>query len=134
MHHEYSGASAGVNGSYINDIKSRMKREGMSFIQQYSMRKGLKTFGRETGMKSMTKEIEQLHQRNSLKPINLSSMTDGEKARVQNAIMLLAQKDSEDEVSKIETGVQWKRNSEVAFSGTNKSIFFRFLRVSRLQT
>ena len=98
MHHEYSGASAGVIGSYINDIKSRIKREGMSFIQQYSMRKGLKTFGRETEIKSMTKEIEQLHQRNSFKPINVSSMTDKEKARVQDAIMLLAQKDSEDEV------------------------------------
>jgi len=46
----------------------------MSFIQQYRMRKGLKTFGRETGMKCMTKEIEQLYQRNSFKPINVSSI------------------------------------------------------------
>jgi len=98
MHHEYSGASAGVIGSYISEIKSKIVREGMSFIQQFSMRKGLKAFGRETGMKIMTKEIEQLHQRNSFKPINVSSMTDGEKARVQDAIILLAQKDSENEV------------------------------------
>ena len=91
-HHEYSGASAGMIGSYISEIKSKIVREGMSFIQQFSMRKGLKAFGRETGMKSMTKEIEQLHQGNSFKPINVCSMTDGEKARVQDAIMFLAQK------------------------------------------
>jgi len=85
-YHEYSSASAGVIGSY------KIAREGMSFIQQFSMKKGLKAFCRETGMKSMTKEIEQLHQGNSFKPINVCSMTDGEKARVQNAIMFLAQK------------------------------------------
>jgi len=62
------------------------------------MRKGLKAFGRETGMKSMTKVIEHFHQCNSFKPIHVCSMTDGEKARVQDAIMLLAQKDSENEV------------------------------------
>ena len=72
----------------------------MTLIQQFGMRKGLKAFGRETGMKSMTKEIhvQQLHQRNSFKPINVRSMTDEEKARLQDAIMLLVQKDSENEV------------------------------------
>ena len=97
-YHEYSSASARVIGAYISEIKSKIVREGMSSIQKFSMRKGLKAFGRETGMKSMTKEIEQLHQRNSFKLINVRSMTDGEKARVQDAIMLLAQKDSENEV------------------------------------
>ena len=98
MYHEYSGTSAGVIGSFISNIKSNIRREGISFIQQFSMRKGLKTFGKETSMKSMTKEIQQLHQRNSFKPIDVSNMTDGEKARVQDAIMLLTQKESEDEV------------------------------------
>ena len=90
--HLYSSASAGVIGACINEIKSGIEREGISFIQQFSMRKGLKAIGRETGMKIMTKEIEQLHKRNSFKPINVCNITDGEKARAQDAIMLLTQK------------------------------------------
>ena len=97
-YHEYSSASAGVIGAYISGIKSKIEREGISFIQQFCMRKRLKAFDRETGMKSMVKEIEHLHQRNSFKPINVCNMTDGEKARVQDAIMLLTQKDSEEDV------------------------------------
>ena len=93
-----------MNGSSISEIKSKVLREGISFIQQFSMRKGLKAFGRETGMKSMKKKSEQLHQRNSFKPINVYSMTDGEKARVQDAIMLLAQTDSENGL--IKTSIQ----------------------------
>ena len=85
-------------GACINGIKSGIEREGIRYIQQFSMNKGLKTLGKEIGMKSMTKEIEQLHKRNSFKPINVCNMTDGEKARVQDAIMLLTQKDSEEDV------------------------------------
>jgi len=57
-----------VIGACINEIKSGIEREGISFIQQFSMRKGLKAFGIETGMNSMTTEIKQLHKRNSFKP------------------------------------------------------------------
>jgi len=96
--HLYSSASAGVIGACINEIKSGIEREGISFIQQFSMKKGLKAFGRETGMNSMTKEIEQLHKRNSFKPINACNITDGEKARVQDAIVLLTQKESQVDV------------------------------------
>ena len=101
MYHEYSSTSAGVIGSFISDIKSNIKREGISFIQQFSMRKGLKTFGKENGMKSMTKEIQQLHQRNSFRPIDVNNMTDKEKSRVQDTIMLLAQKDSDEVKSRL---------------------------------
>ena len=101
MYHEYSSTSAGVIGSFISDIKSNIKREGISFIQQFSMKKGLKTFGKENGMKSMTKEIQQLHQRNSFRPIDVNNMTDKEKSRVQDVIMFLAQKDSDEVKSRL---------------------------------
>ena len=89
-HHEYGKAIAGVIASCIHEIKVRVVRNGISFIQQFSLRKGSKEFGEKVAMQSMTKEVEQLHKRNSFKPISISEFTDEEKRMAQDAIMLLA--------------------------------------------
>ena len=63
----------------------------MSFIQQFSMRKGSKEFGIKVTMQSMAKEVKQ--------PINVSELTDAEKRKAQDVIMLLAQKEREVDVN-----------------------------------
>lgn len=96
--HEYDTESAGVIASCIHEIKQGIEISGISFIQQFSMKRGLKVFGIESGMQSMGKEIEQLHKRNSFKPIDVSDLTDEEKWKAQNAIMLLTQKEGEEDI------------------------------------
>ena len=97
-HHEYGKATAGVIASCIQEIKDGVGRDGMNFVQQFSMRKGTKEFGERVAMKSMTKEVEQLHKRNSFKPVNVSELTDAEKRKAQDAIMMLVQKEGENDV------------------------------------
>ncbi|CAJ1970174.1 unnamed protein product [Cylindrotheca closterium] len=77
----------------MQQIKDKVQNEGVSFIQQYYLNKGLKLF-KEEGSKAVMKELDQLIQRECWKPIYVEDMTDFEKRRAQDAMMLLAEKNT----------------------------------------
>ena len=79
---------------FMHEITEKIKNDaGKNFIQQYYLTKGLKIFG-EDGKKAAMKELEQLVQRNCWCPISVKELTQQEKERAVEAMMLLAQKNS----------------------------------------
>ncbi|CAJ1948819.1 unnamed protein product [Cylindrotheca closterium] len=78
---------------FMQQIKDKVQNEGVLFIQQYYLNKGLKLF-KEGGNKAVMKELDQLIQRECWKPIHVEDMTDLEKRRAQDAMMFLAEKNT----------------------------------------
>ena len=72
-------------------MNNELKTQGMSFIQQYLLRKGLKLFG-DRGREATKAEIEQLHERECFAPMSIAKISLIEKERAMEAIMFLAKK------------------------------------------
>ncbi|CAJ1945755.1 unnamed protein product [Cylindrotheca closterium] len=70
-------------------------RDGVSFIQQYYLNKGLKIF-KEWGKEAALKELDQLIKRSCWTPISNGELTESEKRKAVDAMMLLAEKNSGD--------------------------------------
>ena len=89
----YGADKAVLMGRLIHQIKEKIQNEGVSFIQQYYLNKGIKIFG-ERGQKAAEEELEQLVERNCWTPIHVEDMTELERDRAQDAMLLLAEKHS----------------------------------------
>jgi hypothetical protein len=74
----------GVNGG----VKGQ---DGVSFIQQYYLNKGLKIF-KERGKDAAMKELDQLVKRSCWTPISIKDLKESEKKKAVDAMMLLAEK------------------------------------------
>ncbi|CAJ1938745.1 unnamed protein product, partial [Cylindrotheca closterium] len=90
---EYGKDKATLIARFIQQIKDKVQNEGVSFIQQYYLNKGLKLF-KEEGNKAVMKKLDQLIQRECWEPVHVEDMTDLEKRRAQDAMMLLAEKNT----------------------------------------
>ena len=92
---EYDVKLAGMMASYICHVNNASQRRGIQFAecfgQQYNLKQGLKRFG-ERGKKAARKELDQLHQRVCFTPVDISTMSQAEKEKVVDAIMLLTEK------------------------------------------
>ena len=75
----------------MNELSSKITRQGVSFTQQHLLHKGLKVFGRK-GHEASAKEINQLYQRNCFSPISVASMTTRERRKAMMALMFLTEK------------------------------------------
>ena len=71
--------------------------DGLQFIQQYYLNKGLKIFGEE-GKKGVNKEVDQLLKRECFRPVSVKELTQTQIDRAQEAMMLLSQKNITNEV------------------------------------
>ena len=81
-----------VNKCHIKEMLVYPKgKTGHQFFQTYSLIKGLKKFG-EKGRKAAFKEIKQLHDRIVFKPIHVSELTNLERRRAMENLILLAEK------------------------------------------
>ena len=67
---------------------------GMSFGQQHLFERGLKIFG-ERGFKAGMKEVTQPHEREVFAPTLLSELTEEEKRKAQEVLLLLTEKRDE---------------------------------------
>jgi hypothetical protein len=65
--------------------------ETFSFIQTYSLNKGLKTFG-DRGKEAAQKEMKQLHDRVVFEPILIADMTPQERKRAMESLIFLTEK------------------------------------------
>ena len=92
---EYDVEMAGMMASYICYINNASERRGIQFAecfgQQYNLKQGLKRFG-ERGKKALRKELDQLHQRVCFTPVDVSTMSQDERDKCVDAIMLLTEK------------------------------------------
>ena len=88
---EYSPSEAMLMARLMNDINSRVVREGASFAQQYLLNKGLKIFGQK-GRDASKKEMDQLHRRSCFTPRSIAEMTQTERRKAQQALMFLGEK------------------------------------------
>jgi hypothetical protein len=77
---------------HYNDTMAGMNDvEAYSFIQTYSLNKGLKKFG-ELGQKAVHKEMQQLNDCVVFKPIHIKDMTALERKRAMESLIFLAEK------------------------------------------
>ena len=78
----------------IEDLSRKFKSE-RQFVQQFSLKAGLKKFGKE-GFKGIKKEMQQLHDRICFIPVYVKNLMKREKVRAQVALGYLAQKANRD--------------------------------------
>ena len=65
--------------------------ENTVMTQQHNMKKGIKLFG-DAGIDAVLKELQQLHDRKVLEPVNAKEMTNEEKQGALQYLMFLKQK------------------------------------------
>ena len=91
------------NGTYnVNDALAAARvmqeirdgingRDGVSYLQQYYLNKGLKIF-KDRGKEAALQELEQLIKRSCWSPISVKGLTPSEKREAVDAMMLLSEK------------------------------------------
>ena len=84
---EYNATEAMVLAQFMKEIDE----QGFSFIQQYFLDKGLKKFGNR-GHAAAYKEVRQLNNRDTFKPLAIREMTPQEKRKAMEALLFLAEK------------------------------------------
>jgi hypothetical protein len=89
--HEMGMIIAYTMSHYNNTMSGMNDVEAYSFLQTYSLNKGLKKFG-ELGRQAAHKEMKQLHDRVVFKPILIKDMTVLEKKRAMESLIFLAEK------------------------------------------
>ena len=90
---EYGTDKAVLIARFMEQINDKIRNAGKSFIQQYYITKGLKLFG-ERGKEAAQEELEQLVERVCWEPTHVEDMTDLERQQAQDAMMLLAEKNT----------------------------------------
>jgi len=84
---EYNAMEAIVLAQFMKEIDN----QGFSFIQQYFLDKGLRKFG-DRGHAAAYKEVKQLNNRDTFKPLAIGEMTPQEKRKAMEALLFLAEK------------------------------------------
>jgi len=90
---EYTYTDALLISRLMNELNEGISTAGVSFAQQYMLKRGLKVFG-ERGAQATHKELDQLCQRNCFTPISIKAMSDDERRKAQEALMFLTEKRS----------------------------------------
>jgi hypothetical protein len=91
--YDYTDVEAILIARCMMQIRDKFKTNaGMQFMQQHYLNKGLKIFGDE-GQEAVDAELEQLLKRNCFAPEYIGNLTDQERERAQEAMMLLAEKE-----------------------------------------
>ena len=75
----------------MNELSSKITRQGASFAQQHLLHKGLKVFSKK-GHEASAKEINQLYRRNCFSLVLVARMTTRERRKAMMALMFLTEK------------------------------------------
>ena len=75
----------------LNLMQAKATKQGVSLVETYSLKKGLKKFGKRAEQ-SATKEMKQLHDRVCFRPINPSEMTTDERKKAMESLIFLTEK------------------------------------------
>ena len=85
---KYSDDRALMIARVMQQIKEKIELDGVSFIQQYYITKGLKLF-KEEGEEAAIKEMEMMLQRNCFSPIHVEDLSESERRKAADAMLLL---------------------------------------------
>ena len=113
---EYATLHAMLIARVMNELSSKITRQGASFAQQHLLHKGLKVFGKK-GHEASAKEINQLYWRNCFSPISVASMTTGERRKVMMALI----------VEKISLSSLWQSLKITVATLTNPHVILHWL-------
>ena len=94
---EYTERYTKVIAKFICEINNLVLSSGQtqhSFLETYSLKKGLKKFGTK-GMDAAYGEMKQLHERAAFRPIHISSLSSQEKKKAMNSLIFLVEKSGE---------------------------------------
>ena len=86
---EYDTTTAVVIARLINEMNVRVTTAGVSFSQQYMLKRGLKQFG-DRGRQAAKKELDQLHTWVCFAPVSIAEMILTERKKAQEALMTRA--------------------------------------------
>ena len=75
----------------LNLMQAKANKQGVSLVETYSLKKGLKKFGKRAEQ-SETKEMKQLHNRVCFRPINPTEMTADERKKAMESLIFLTEK------------------------------------------
>jgi len=76
---------------HINMVLCKKEHKHHSFVETYSLKRGIKTFGKRAEQ-SAASEMEQLHKRTAFAPINVSNITPKERSRAMESFLFLVEK------------------------------------------
>jgi hypothetical protein len=79
---------------YNTELIDMNNTQASSFLQTYSLKKGIKKFG-EQGIEAVHKEMKQIHDRVVFEPISIKKMTILERKRAMESLIFLAEKRDE---------------------------------------
>ena len=88
---EYTEKTVKMIAQSMDAIGHGVMEKGVSFAQQYFLKKGLNKFG-EKGKDAAIKELDQLYQRNCFEPILVKDLNSRERMKAQEALLFLTEK------------------------------------------
>ena len=88
---EYDYANAYIAGVIMQKLNLLNVVKGVSFVETYSLKKGLKKF-KERGHQAAVGEMKQLHDRVCFRPINPNTMTTTERKKAMESLIFLTEK------------------------------------------
>jgi hypothetical protein len=91
---EYSQDTALVVAKFMVELNDKVDASGVddyTFVETYSLRKGLQKFG-ERGYDAAVGEMRQMHDRTAFKPVHVADMTPQEKQRALDSLIFLTEK------------------------------------------
>jgi len=91
---KYSDDRALMIARVMQQIKEKIELDGTAFIQQHYLNKGLKLF-KESGEEAALNEMEMMLKRNCFSPIHIEALSDSERRKAADAMLLLAQKNDD---------------------------------------
>jgi hypothetical protein len=93
-HVEYGFETAKVIARHIcafNEMQQNVTHRLHAFVQQFSLKAGLKKFG-QRGHDAAYKKMKQLHQRAVFVPVDINSLTEKEKSMAMESLIFLTEK------------------------------------------
>jgi Reverse transcriptase (RNA-dependent DNA polymerase) len=88
---EYAFETAKVIAKNISGFNAVMTNNQQSFVETYSLKKGLKHFGTK-GYEAAIGEMKQLHERAVFIPVDVNTLTQQEKKRAMDSLIFLVEK------------------------------------------
>ena len=88
---EYTNKTVKMIARSMDTIRHGVMDKGVSFAQQYFLKKGLDKFGKR-GKDTAIKELDQLYRRNCFQPILVKDLTPKERMKAQETLLFLTEK------------------------------------------
>ena len=76
---------------HINMVLCKKEHKHHSFVETYSLKRGIKTFGKRAE-EGAAHEMQQLHKRTAFAPINVANITPKERSRAMESFIFLVEK------------------------------------------